>query len=195
MNQNRRIAHALLAATTASALAVSSASLAVAKGKPQSASTKPDRLVSVSIKGHDTIDLTTTGTSIALRAKVLDPQKDGGPSISVTLGLYTKKVGGAMFQVNNADAPLSVATSLTAATGTSKVRKYTGTAALSTVWTADQLAAVADELTPGEKAYVCISSVTTDPDGISKSVQVKKRLGEGKGKAVRDCVKVIDSTP
>ncbi len=209
MNTNRAGMRTVLAAAAAGALLLGSAGGAVAKGKPEAvpAPQKNDRLVSVSIKGHSPIDLKTAtpATAIKLRAKLWDPKKDSAATtVAVTLGVYTKKVNGDLFNLGTTAAPVLAPLSeetpllLKGSDTTHKVKDYSATPAVQgaapALWTADELGLLATALDPGEKAYICISAVTVSPD-VNKSMNVKKRLGLAKGKAVRDCVKVIDSTP
>jgi hypothetical protein len=200
----------VLAAAAAGALVIGSASGAMATGKPHTvpAPQKNDRLVSVSIKGHAPIDLKTASAdaTVRLRAKLWDPKRDSAATtVAVTLGVYTKKVGGELFNLGTAGAPVpappSVATQLVLKPGDAmhKVKDYSAAPLLKgaspALWTADQLASLAAALDPTEKAYICIASVTVDPADTKLSTKVKKRVGPAKGKAVRDCVKVIDTTP
>jgi hypothetical protein len=201
----------VLAAAAAGALVLGSAAGVTAKGKPDTvpAPQKNDRVVSVSIKGHAPIDLAkvSDGAAIKLRAKLWDPKRDSeGTTIALKLGVYTKKTGGAPLNVGTesapVEAPLSAAVPLTLQPGDEKrkVKDYTGSALLKAaapavpVWTPEEIALVAAALDPGEKAYICIAAAAVDPVDTKMSVKVKKRLGM-KGKAVRDCVKIIDSTP
>ncbi|HEX6887875.1 MAG TPA: hypothetical protein VF143_07195 [Candidatus Nanopelagicales bacterium] len=208
MNTTKHGLRTVLAAVAAGTLVLGSAAGATAKGKPETvpAPQKNDRVVSVSIKGHAPINLATApdAAAIKLRAKLWDPNKDSkATTISVKLGVYTKKVGGNLLNLGTVEAPLaaplSQAVPLTLQPGdeTRKVKDYAANPGVKgeppALWTAAQLGLVAAALDPGEKAYVCIAEVSVSP-ATKYSMQVKKRLGM-KGKAVRDCVKVIDSTP
>jgi hypothetical protein len=191
----------VLAAAAAGALVLGSAGGAIAKGKPDTVpSQKGDRLVSVSIKGHAPIDIADfaslpEGAGIPLRAKLWDPKRDSAATtVSVTVGLFTKKVRGSVFQVAGGDAPPATAVPLVldAADAKRKVKDYRATAVLKgagAVWTPEQLTAVGVELAPDERAYICISSVEVSPT-TPFSTKVKKRTT-----TVRDCVKLIDTTP
>jgi hypothetical protein len=194
-----------LAATTAAALMLGSAGAATAapkgpkgpKGPKATVSAPPSAvtLKSIAIKGHRFIDLAkvTPTSALALRATVRDAQGvvPSTATVDVTLGVFSRKVNGT--QVAGTDSTVTQLALTT--TKARKSKRYAGSAVLATVWTADQIAALKSALKPGDKAYACIATADlAGVDGEKKSVKVQKRLGE-RGRAVRDCVKVIDSTP
>jgi hypothetical protein len=195
----------VLAAAAAGALVLGSAGGAIAKGKPDTAPTPQTtvKLQSVSIKGHSPLDLkglTADSTAaINLRAKVWDPKRalKGTETVEVTLGVYAKKSDKTRITGTEFSDPVQLKLA-PGQTLTSKVKRFgVEPAVLTAVWDyATELVPAADLLTPGAKAYICIATAdVVGVDGEKKSVMVQKRLGERKGKAVRDCVKVIDSTP
>jgi hypothetical protein len=185
----------VLAAAAAGALVLGSASgAAVAKGKPE---TKPApkstvTLQSVSIKNHKPIDLAkvTDKSAIKLRAKVLGKKQEGA-TVAVTLGVYEKRVGGTLVTDSK-----STSTSLAMRnTKPKQVSFFAGDAVITQVWTDDQIAALAGAVKANGKAFICIASADlTTVDNERMSMSVKKRLGLAKGKAVRDCVKVVNSS-
>lgn len=184
----------ILATATAGALVIGSAAgAAAAKGKPETPAQPRTAvtLTSIGIKGHAPIDLATVkpGASITLRASVRDASRTVDPSqtVDMTLGIYTKKVRGTMV-AGTTSAPVRLA--LKPAAAHKKSKHYAGDAVLASVWTSDQLATLKGVVKPGDKVYACIS--TADLTGVEekRSTIVKKRLT-----TVRDCVKVVDSTP
>ncbi len=196
------IRRSALATAAAGALVLGSAAgvSAAPKGpKHRPAPQNNDRVVSVSIHGHAPIDLAkvTATSALSLRAKVWDPNRDGqARTVAVTLGVFTKRVGGTKVQLGGVAAPdsASVPLALRAGHEQRKVKGYVGSAVLASVWTPEQVGALKTALKPGDKAFVCISTLTVDPAAKYAHI-VNKRLGLAKGKAVRDCVRVTDSTP
>lgn len=199
MNTTKNATRSLLAAGTAGVLLVGGASGAMAHGnhRPAPAPQKTVRILTVDIARHAPIDLAkvTPTTSLRLRSAVWDPKRvvPKTATVDMTLAIYTKRVGGT--KVAGTD---STATSLALKSTRSakKLKFYGGSAVLSSVWTADQIAALKTALTPGKRLFACVSSADlVGVTGETSSTQVKKRLGTAKGKAVRECVAVVDSTP
>jgi hypothetical protein len=190
----------VLAAAAAGALLLGSAGGAVAhpakSGKSHPAPNSIVKLQSVSIKGHKPIDLAKVDatTALTLRASVRDPKNVVGPAstIDVTLGIFNKKVNGT--QVDGTDS-LPTTLVLKPTTESKKWKRFTGSAVLATVWDADQIGVLKELLKPGDKAYACIDEAMPSFTVDKYSMQSKKRLAKGPKKPVRDCVKVIDSTP
>jgi hypothetical protein len=188
----------VLAAAAAGALILGSASgAAVAKGKPETkpapqSTVKPVKLQSVSIKGHKPIDLAkvTDTSAIKLRAKVLG-KKQADATVAVTLGVYEKRVGGTLVTGSETLIPTSLAMRVTKP---KRVSFFAGDAVITQVWTEGQIGELAKAVEANGKAFICIASADLLPVTNERmSMGVKKRLGEAKGKAVRDCVKVINS--
>lgn len=202
MNTDKTGMRTVLAAAAAGALIMGSAAGAMATGKPDSkpAPQTTVKLQSVSIKGHKTIDVVTTNPAtllaINVRATVWDP-KDVAKStetVTFTLAAYTKKVNGEEVK----DVTPFESAALIVSRPTKKSDRFAGSVALS----ATTIAQLQTYLTKDAKTYLCVSDATVTPEVAKYSMQVQKRLGV-KGPAtdakvkttVRDCVKVIDSTP
>ena len=200
MKTNTNGMRTVLAAAAAGALLLGSAGGAVAHpGKSGKSHPAPNSIVkvqSVSIKGHKPIDLAKVDatTALTLRASVRDPKNAvvAGSTIAVTLGIFDKKVNGT--QVPETDSTESTLV-LKPTTESKKWKRFTGSAVLATVWSPKQIGTLKDLLKPGDKAYACIATATPSFTVDKYSMQSKKRLNKGVKKPVRDCVKVIDSTP
>jgi len=198
MNTTTNATRSVLAAAAAGALLVGGAGGAMAhQGHPATpAPQKTVRIMTVDIARHAPIDLAkvTATSAVTLRSTVWDPKRvvPKTATVDMTLAIYTKRVGGT--KVAGTD---STATSLALKSSRAKkVKFYRGSAVLSQVWTADQIAALKAALTPGKRLFACVSSADlVGVTGETNSMQVKKRLGLAKGKAVRECVAVVDSTP
>jgi hypothetical protein len=191
MNTTHRTTRALLASAAAGALVLGSATGAVAKGRPDPKPQPPVKLQSVAIKGHAPIDLAkvTETSAIKLRAMALG-KKQAASTVAVTLGVYDKRVGGTMV----AGSESTAASLAQRATKPRNVSFFAGDAVITKVWTADQIAALAGAVKANGKAYICIATADLQPATNERlSTSVKKRLGLAKGKAVRDCVKVVNS--
>lgn len=204
----------VLAAAAAGALILGSAGGVVAdpdkaKGPNKSDKQTITKLQTINIKRHKVIDLAAPPKTIALRAKVWNPDRKGADrTVALTLGVFTKKVEGEPFMLPAEPAEIAAPDSkavdvpLLKKDTKKKVKRYrTSAMIVGDLWEADQIAALAEALKPGERAYICIKAVDVDPQVDKYSTQVKKRLGElpdgsnYKKKTVRDCVRVIDSTP
>jgi hypothetical protein len=185
----------ILASVAAGALVLGSAGAATSAPKAKK-SPKPSLQV-VNIKGHSPLNVwdvvsDQNGVSLRtlkLRATVRDKAKtvEAAATVTIELDAYTKKVNGV--QIDGFE-PISV--TLTPKATKSKVnRHYEATH----VFTAEQAAAlVAAEAAPG-RAYLCISDAdVVGYDAMSESKQTQKRLGK-RGKAVRDCVKIVNLDP
>jgi hypothetical protein len=194
----------VVAAAAAGALILGSASgAAVAKGKPETTpapqstvkQVKPVKLQSVSIKGHKPIDLAKVNekSAIKLRAKVLGKKQEGA-TVDVTLAVYDKRVGGTMLKTDALTSESASKALEMRMTKPKRVSFFAGDAVITQVWTTDQIAALAGAVKTNGKAFICIATADVKPVTDERmSMGVKKRLGLAKGKAVRDCVKVINS--
>jgi hypothetical protein len=198
MNTPKTGMRTILAAAAAGALVLGSAAGVSAAPKVPSpangpmVTTVPVKFQSVSIKGHKPIDLNglPADAAIKLRAKSLG-KKDPAASVEVVLGVYDKKVGGTLVAGSESD---TVTLDLRA-TKSKNVSFFAGDAVIAEVWEAGQLAVLAGAVEANGKAFICIAEADLVPSTTEKnSMLVNKRLGKAKGKAVRDCVRVIDSS-
>lgn len=196
MNTTLRTTLAALAAGTLVIGSAAGAAAAPGKGKGPKKAPAPSLQV-VNIKGHTALNVwdivpDANGVSLRdlkLRATVRDKGKavDDAATVTIALDAYTKKVNGA--EIDGFE-PISV--TLAPKATKSKVNKhYEATH----VFTPEQAAAlVAAEAAPG-KAYLCISDAdVVGYESMSESKQTRKRLGK-RGKAVRDCVKIVNVDP
>jgi hypothetical protein len=197
---NTTLLRSTLAAATAGALVLGSAAGAVAApGKGKGPKTPKPSLTVVNIKGHaplNVFDIVDDANGVSLRdlklratvrdkAKTsVDPAQD---TVTITLDAYSKKVSGT--ELDGFD-PITV--TLARKNTKSKVNKrYQATH----VFTTDEAAALAAVQAANPKAYLCISDAdAVGYDAESQSKQTRKRLGK-RGKAVRDCVKIINVDP
>ena len=199
MNTPKTGMRTVLAAAAAGALVLGSAAgVSAHPGKGKGPKTPKPQLQVVNIKGHSPLnvfDITTddgTGMSLralTLRATVRDRVKpvDPAATVQVTLDAFSKKVAGT--ELDGFDA---FEVTLTPKSTKSKVNKrfeatYT--------FTPDQAAALAGLLAVDATPYLCIADAdVVGYDNETWSNQTKKRLGK-KGKAVRDCVKIVKVDP
>lgn len=203
MKRHTSATRTLLVAAAAGALVAGSAGGAVAQpakaggskaDQPVAAETK---LRHVNIKRHRTLDLAKADatTALKLRASVRNSSRvsasEALPSFGISLGVFDKKVNGTLVEGTVASDPATV--SLKERKRKRSLQRYSGDAVLASVWSPQALADLAESLEPGDKAYICIDDVTEDFDGYSR--QARKRLDIDVKRPVRDCVKVIDSTP
>lgn len=199
MNTNSAMRTAL-AAVAAGALVLGSAGAATAdpgKAKgPKARAAKPSLTV-VNIKGHSPLnvfDLVADANGVSLRdlklrATVRDKAKQvpADSTVTIFLDAYSKKVQGE--QLENFD-PISV-TLVPKATRSKVNKRYEARH----TFTPDEAAALAAVQAANPKAYLCISDADlAGYDAESQSKQTRKRLGK-RGKAVRDCVKIINVDP
>lgn len=206
MNNTKNGMRAFLASAAAGALILGSAAGA-ATAKPSTpkgpkpakpAVTDVVRFQSVSIKGHRPIDLAKVDatTALKLRATVQHRVKvasDQAASISVTLGVYTKRVNGSVVPGTVPSDAVALAPVVRAKP--KRVQNFKGNAVLATIWEGTEVDALKALLKPGDKAYICIATATPSFVVDKYSMQVRKRLAKDVKRPVRDCVKVIDSTP
>jgi predicted secreted protein len=187
MNTTKHGMRTVLAATAAGALVLGSAA-GVATAKPAKTAPVPT-IKTISIKGHAPIDLATVTaeTKIKLRASVRDGSKTATTEkVVMTLGVYTKKVRGQVVPGSIPSASVNLVS-----TSTTKTKRFAGDAVLATIWDANAVNTLKTALKPGDRAYICIASADLQPSTTEQQSKiVKKRLS-----TVRDCVKVIDTTP
>ena len=187
----------ILVATAASALALGS--LTGAAAAPGHKSNPKPVLQVVNIVGHTPLNVfkvnedggtTMSVRPLTLRATVRYNSKAPLETLTVYLDAYSKKVGGK--ELDGFDA-IKVDLSKKLDT-TSKVNTfYWATHA----FTVDEAKAM-KTLRATSKAWLCISKDITGydfPNGWDWSTQTRNRLGLGKGKPVRECVKIIDINP
>ena len=185
----------ILAAAAAGALVLGSTA-GVATAKPSKPAPAP-KIQSVSIHDHSPINVFSVDSAREIQVRATVRYTKGqvpvaAPVSTVTLAAYAKKV----------QAP--AVAPLTAAFTAENLPYYSNTKKdlrLRTVgYKLDQaevdalkVALVAAAPTKS-KVYLCISDVFVT--GVTEqSKKVDKRLGDAKGKAVRDCVKVINVDP
>ena len=208
MNTTKTGMRTVLAAAAAGALVLGSAGGVVAtpdkaQGPKKSTAQTETKLRTINIKRHKVIDLAAPPETIKLRAKVWNPDRKGADrTVALGLGVFTKKVEGEPFP--GAEVSQKAKLAMRDKDAKKKVKRYSAAATIvGDLWTADQVGDLAEALKPGERAYICINAVELKPDVDKYSTQVKKRLGlkmpgssdPYKKKTVRDCVRVIDSTP
>jgi hypothetical protein len=186
----------VVAAAAAGALILGSASGAIAAPKNKPAS--EPRVQSVSIHGHSPVNVWSVDSAreIKLRATVRyakgkTPAKGSAPDTQVWLDTFTKKVAGA--PITTPSNPFIRVQPLDWSRQNKKDVRYTKTYKLTAPEVASLKAAVAEATKTRTKVYLCISNIAV-ADVSDMSNKVEKRLGK-KGKAVRDCVKVIDVDP
>jgi hypothetical protein len=185
----------VLAAAAAGALLLGSAggAMATAKDKPAPA----PKVQSVSIHGHSPVNVFSVDSAreITLRATLRyasgkTPEKGKAPATEVWLDTFSKKVAGT--PILTPDTP-TIKEPLVWAWQNKKDVRYTTAFKLTADEVTSLQAAVAEATKTQTKVYLCISDVAA-ADVTDMSTKVMKRLGE-KGKAVRDCVRVINMDP
>jgi hypothetical protein len=189
----------VLAAAAAGALVIGSASGA-AIAKPAKKQAAVPRIQSVSIWGHSPVNVHTIDSAreIKVRATVRYAKDEApqsaatSPTASVTLAAYAKKVQ--LPAVVPIAGPMAAETLLFHSSSQKDLRLRTVGYKLDPA----EIAALQDAVRAAQdaktKVYLCISDV--DVAGVTAmSTKVTKRVAPTKGKAVRDCVKVIDVDP
>ena len=199
MNTNKTGMRTALAAAAAGALILGSTGGAIADPVKAKGPKSVVQLQSVNIHGHSLVnffDVSETESNsvrdIKFRATVRDKKDVVGnaSSVLVTVGLFDKKVDGSPVAVDGLTFD-----ELTLALTKEKKRskRYSATMSLSPTQSAPIKGYLAQAMT---KTYLCIADADLDWTGdVTNSKQVRKRLGKGDRKPVRDCVKLVDVDP
>lgn len=151
-------------------------------------------LRSVVLTRHGGIELTQLdAAALRLRAKVSTSQRlqaaEVPASLGVTLALFGKKVAGQVIAGSQSEL---AAVNLKPKKKASKQHRYAGSVLVGDVWSADQLAVLAQEVADNGRVAICIGAVSEQFDRYSK--QARLRLDLDTKRPVRTCVQVVDST-
>ena len=190
----------MVAVTAAGTLALGS--IAGATAVPSKRVHDKPVLQVVNIKGHSPLNVfdateddgtTMSVRPIRLRATVRYSGEKPADTLTVELDAYKKKVGGK--ELDNFE-PISVELQLREGTK-SKINTYYRATHEFTVTEAQAMQDLI--VAPSTKAYLCISAADITgydyDDDFTWSTQTRMRLRTNNGKAVRECVKIINVDP